>query len=106
LREDVGQVKVENNEAEQRFEVNIGGQISFVTYQRSPGRIVYVHTEVPQNLAGNRLGSRLANAALEYARLQNLSVVPVCPFVAAYIRKHTEYLELVPEHFRKYVFPM
>jgi predicted GNAT family acetyltransferase len=100
----VDRLKIENNEAEERFEVNAHGQVAFVSYQRSPGRIVYVHTEVPQNLAGKKLGSRLVNAALEYARLQNLSVVPVCPFVAAYIRKHTEYLELVPEHFRKYVF--
>jgi uncharacterized protein len=105
LRENVDQLNIENNEAEERFEVNVQGQVSFVSYQRSPGRIVYVHTEVPQNLTGNRIGSRLANTALEYARLQHLSVVPVCPFVAAYIRKHTEYLELVPDHFRKYVFP-
>jgi len=105
LRENVDQLKIEINEAEERFEVNVQGQVSFVSYQRSPGRIVYVHTEVPQNLAGNRIGSRLANTALEFARLRHLSVVPVCPFVAAYIRKHTEYLELVPEHFRKYVFP-
>jgi hypothetical protein len=62
-----------------------------------------VHTEVPAELEGHGIGGRLAKAGLEFARQENLKVVPSCPFVAAYIRRHPEYLELVMEKYRKSV---
>jgi predicted GNAT family acetyltransferase len=50
---------------------------------------------VPPALEGHGIGNRLASFALEEARSQHLTVVPACPFVAAYIRHHTEYLSLL-----------
>ena len=38
---------------------------------------------------------RNIDAQLEYARQERLNVVPLCPFVASYIRRHQEYLDLV-----------
>jgi len=87
--------EVSNNQAESRFEALVAGKIAFLTYRQSPGALVFAHTEVPAELAGHGLGSKLARAALEFARGQHLLVTPLCPFVIDYIRRHPEYIDLV-----------
>ena len=88
-------LEIQNNEAGQQFEANVDGDLAFVEYRRSGNKLVLVHTEVPEALEGHGIGSRLAHAALEYARAQHLGVVPLCPFVTSYIRRHPEYQDLV-----------
>lgn len=87
--------EVVNNPEEQRFEARVDGRLAFTQYQRAEGVIAYVHTEVPEDLRGEGIADALARTALEYAREQDLGVVPLCPFVAAYIRRHQEYQPLV-----------
>ena len=89
------ELKVENNEKAHRFQTEIDGWRAFIQYRKDADQIVYLHTEVPEALEGQGIGSRLAKTALEYARDHHLKVVPLCPFVAAYIRRHAEYAELV-----------
>ena len=68
----------------------------FVLYQRHERRIALIHTEVEPRHQGAGLAGRLARAALDDVRELGLEVVPLCPFVAAYIRRHAdEYLDLV-----------
>jgi predicted GNAT family acetyltransferase len=50
---------------------------------------------VPPDLQGRGLGSALVRGALLLAREQGERVVPVCPFVAAYIERHTEFQDLL-----------
>lgn len=88
-------VAVTNNEEARRFEASVGDQRAFLTYRRSPGRITFLHTEVPSSLEGKGLAAKLARAALEFARAENLQVVPLCPYVSSFIRKHSEYQDLV-----------
>jgi predicted GNAT family acetyltransferase len=85
---------VVRNEAQNRFEIREGDQIAQLAYDVSGGEIALVHTEVPPPLEGEGYGSALAKAALDYARAQHLHVVPSCPFVAGYIRRHPEYADL------------
>ena len=88
-------VTVTHNEEAHRFEAGIDGLRAFLTYSRFPGRIVYTHTEVPQALEGQGLAAKLARVALDFARGNNLRVVPLCPYVSRFIRKHPEYQDLV-----------
>ena len=60
-----------------------------------PGVVVLVHTEVDDKFEGHGVGSRLASASLEDARLRGLKVEPMCPFIAAYLKRHLEYADLV-----------
>lgn len=85
---------VVHDDAEHRFEIRAGGQLAQLVYERRGGEIALVHTEVPPALEGGGYGGALAKAALEYARAEHLRVVPACPFVAAYIRRHPQYQEL------------
>jgi uncharacterized protein len=88
-------IAVENNEAAQRFEANIEGQLALLTYRRFPSRICFDHTEVPKPLRGNGLGAKLARAALDFAKANQLRAVPVCPYVSSYLAKHPEYQDLL-----------
>ncbi len=79
-----------------RYEAYVGDRLAAVaTYRDLPGRRVFLHTEVHRAFAGQGIGSRLAAAALDDVRARGLFVTPKCPFIAAYIRSHPEYADLV-----------
>lgn len=82
---------IENNPAEQRFQVEVDGHLAQLQYIETAHNITFTHTEVDEALEGQGIGSRLAKHALDYAVERNLKIIPICPFVAAYIRRHTEY---------------
>ncbi len=88
-------ITVTNNEEAQRFESQVDGLRALLTYRRFPGRIVFNHIEVPPPLESKGLAAKLARTALDFARANHFRVVPLCPYVAAFIRKHAEYHDLV-----------
>jgi uncharacterized protein len=92
---DIDSVRVENNEAARRFEARIDEYLAVVQYRRAGDTITFIHTEVPEALEGHGIAAKLARTALEYARAHKLAVVPLCPYVASYIRRHPEYQDLV-----------
>ena len=86
---------IRNNTQLNRFELDVDGHTAVSYYKLTPGVITFTHTEVPQELSGRGIGSRLARGALEAARAQGLKVVATCPFVSAYIGKHPEFGDLL-----------
>jgi predicted GNAT family acetyltransferase len=90
-------VTVRDNPAELRYEALAadGNVIAQIRYRTEPGTVVLVHTEVEPSAEGTGVGSQLVKEALDDIRRRGLRVVPVCPFVAAYIRRHGEYADLV-----------
>ncbi|HEX7634452.1 MAG TPA: GNAT family N-acetyltransferase [Noviherbaspirillum sp.] len=86
---------VRNNPAEHRYELTVDGHLAATYYKIADGVITFVHTEVPDALAGRGVGSKLVKGALDQVRSQGLKVVPQCPFVKAYIEKHGEYADLL-----------
>lgn len=89
-------LKVENNEAKKRFEINLPEGTAFIQYTKR-GEDVYnlYHTEVPPQFGGKGVGSALAKGTLEYIKAEGKQIIPTCPFVAAYLKKHPEYEDLV-----------
>lgn len=83
------------NEELQRFELELDGGHAFMTFRRRDDTLVLSHTEVPPEHEGGGVGGRLARHALDYARANGLTVVPRCPFVSAWLRRHPEYADLV-----------
>ena len=87
---------VVNNVAANRFEVSTPQGLARLDYRYdSKGRLVLIHTEVPPALAGRGLAGQIAHTALEFAKSNNLAIVPECPYVRAYLERHPEYKELV-----------
>jgi predicted GNAT family acetyltransferase len=84
-----------DNAAQHRFELDADGRTAVAYYIRAPGVITFTHTEVPVEVSGRGIGSRLVRAALTNARARGLKVVARCSFVSAYIAKHPEFADLV-----------
>ncbi|MCC6589661.1 MAG: N-acetyltransferase [Bryobacterales bacterium] len=87
--------QVTNNQSAHQFELTADGETAVLTYRLQPGSITFVHTGVPEKLEGRGIAKQLAAAGLEFAREHGLTVVPLCPYVAGYIKRHPEYLDLV-----------
>lgn len=90
-------VEVTNNTAASRFEVSLDGETAFADYRLKPGRIVLPHTVVPPAFEGRGVASALARFAFAYARENGLKVVPTCPFMAAWVKKHPDQHDIVDD---------
>jgi predicted GNAT family acetyltransferase len=91
-------VTVRDNPAELRYEARRGDiLLGQIRYRTERGLVVLVHTDVASSAEGGGVGSALVAGALDDIRSRGLRVVPVCPFVAAYIRRHLEYADLVAQ---------
>jgi predicted GNAT family acetyltransferase len=86
---------VVDNRAEHRFELTVEGHLAAAYYQRADGFITFVHTEVPPELGGKGVGSKLVKGALDLVRAEALKVVAQCPFVKGWIDKHADYVDLL-----------
>jgi predicted GNAT family acetyltransferase len=81
-----------------RFEIIVDGQVAGVAeYTRNGSTLSMTHTAVEPEFEGHGLGSTLARGALDAARRDGLAVLPYCPFIRAYIGRHPEYVDLVPD---------
>jgi predicted GNAT family acetyltransferase len=92
----VADSRVVRNEAESRYEVSVDGSLAQLVYREVGDRLALVHTEVPDELGGQGLGGELARYALDDAMTRNLTVVPYCPFVQSWLKKHPEIAERQP----------
>jgi len=93
--EEAAQVDVTHNTDAHRFEAEVEGQLSVSYYRRRGDSIEFTHTEVPPPQEGRGIAAALTRASLDYARAEGLTVVPSCPYFAAYIRRHPRYRDLV-----------
>ena len=82
---------IKNNEQQNRFETQIEGKIALVDYKLFEGGISFLHTEVPEELAGKGIASALSKHVLDYAIEHSLKVKPYCTFINSYIDKHPQY---------------
>jgi len=94
---DEPQVTVSDNPSESRFEVRVDGTLAgFVVYEKHAGAVVLVHTEVFEEYEGQGLAGQLARTALDAVRAADGKIVPLCPYIRAYVRKHApEYDDLL-----------
>ena len=91
------EIQVVHNKAEQRFETQVNGYLAEADYSLRGDKIYFTHTGVPRSIGGQGVASKLVKTGLEYARENNLKVVPMCSFVAVYLRRHPEYKDLVAQ---------
>ena len=88
-------MNVVDNTRDHRFELTIGSELAMSGYRLSGTVITFTHTVVPESLRGRGVGNQIARAALDSARARDLKVVAECPFIAAFIRRHAEYQDLL-----------
>ena len=78
-----------------RFELPVEDDVAVAYYRLDGDRITLTHTEVPQHLSGQGIGSRLAKGVFEAIRASGRKAVAHCPFMAAYADRHSEYAGLL-----------
>ncbi|MCG8582798.1 MAG: N-acetyltransferase [Bacteroidales bacterium] len=84
-----------DNEEQKRYELQVEGQTALIEYIKAKGTIFLTHTEVPSALEGKGIGSRMLLQALVDIKQKDMTLVPLCPFVAGYLKKHPAWKELV-----------
>jgi len=88
--------RVEHAAGAERFVLRLGGSEEAIReYHRSGKVFDFVHTFVPAAFRGRGLAQMVARAGLSYARANSLKVIPSCPYVATYIRRHPEDQDLI-----------
>ncbi len=88
---------MEDNKTRKRFELEVDGHIAFLTYDRGAERLELIHTDVPDELEGKGVGSRLVKEVLAYAREEGLKVIPTCRFVHSYLERHPDEQDVLAE---------
>ncbi|MCI0425544.1 MAG: N-acetyltransferase [Actinobacteria bacterium] len=85
-----------------RYVVEVDGQVvGFTEYHLRGGRHFFVHTEIDPEHEGRGLATSLVREALDDVRSHGGSVVPLCPYVAAFIRRHPDYEDLIDHEMMK-----
>lgn len=93
-----------DNTERHRFELHVGDALAaFSEYNLLKTGVLFTHTEVLPAFEGRGIGSAIARHALDEVRRRAQLAIPVCPFIAAFLRKHPDYQDLVsPESRRAY----
>jgi uncharacterized protein len=87
-----------DNDIAHRFEIRRPEGVAVLQYRyNAAGRLVLVHTEVPPTLRRQGVATRLVRGVLEFARDRHLEVIPVCPFVVAFLATHPEFRSVLHE---------
>ena len=75
------------------MEDNILAEMTYSMPQ--PGKMIIEHTEVSDELRGKNIGFQLVHTAVEYARTNNIKIVPLCPYASAVFKKRPEFADVL-----------
>ena len=89
------EIEVKDNPAKNRFETTVDGHTAIIDYKLRPGVMTVLHTEVPKEIGGQGIASTMTRFALEHIATNKLELVPLCPYMRSYLKKHPEYEYLV-----------
>ena len=95
-------LRIVNHPDRHRYEASVGNVLAaYCEYNLVGEAIMFTHTEVQPEHEGKGYGGALARFVLDDARSQGKQVIPVCQFIAGFLRKHREYLDLVRPDIQK-----
>ena len=86
---------ITDNASMQRFETIVDGQLCVLDYRVRGETLLLDHAGVPDAVGGRGIAATLTQHALDSARHRGMDVVPNCSYVAAWIRRHPAYADLV-----------
>ena len=81
---------VTDNAEAGRLEIRADGEVAKLLYRTRAGRLVLIHTEVPDSLGGRGLGGQLVFGAIGKATQEGLTIVPLCPFARGWLERHPD----------------
>ncbi|WP_418603928.1 GNAT family N-acetyltransferase [Hwangdonia sp.] len=102
MKDEYRNIPLVKNEADNSFEMKVDGHIAVIEYKETSSKIALIHTEVPKALGGRGVASAIVEKTLNYIKEQGKLLLPFCPYVFAYIKKHPEWKSLVSPKFKDY----
>ncbi|RYD72793.1 MAG: N-acetyltransferase [Sphingobacteriales bacterium] len=95
MRTEFENIILYNNEDENRFEMSFENTTSFIEYKIEGNVISLLHTEVDASLEGRGAGTAIVEKTLKHIDAAGMQLLPLCPFVAAYIKRHPGWGKIV-----------
>ena len=86
--EDPSTPDVVDNDGHDRLEFVQQDQRAELRYRVEDGRLILVHTQVPEAWSGEGIGGRLVEAAVTKAAREDLELVAECSFARTWIDEH------------------
>lgn len=97
MNEELKNMELWVNKDRHRFELRFGDKTAYIEYGHKENIITLFHTKVPDEMEGQGVGSTLIEKTLKYIEKNNYKLIPLCPFVVAYLKRHPEWNRLVEE---------
>jgi predicted GNAT family acetyltransferase len=79
-----------DNTADQRFELDVEGQLAFCDYRRRDDVLLLTHVEAALPLRGTGAADRLMAAIMDEVRSRGVKVKPLCSYAVAWMRRHPQ----------------
>ena len=92
---DYEKIQLRVDDKANRLELAIEGAMAFIEYKLHDKRLFLVHTEVPAEHEGKGVGGAIVKKALQYAKDNDYKIIPICPFVQSYLKRHEEWSDIV-----------
>lgn len=95
-KESMTDVLREGNDKKARFYIeDKGARIAVLEYVYAGNdKFIIEHTEVNEGQEGNGLGKLLVEAAVNFARENNMRIIPLCPYANALFKRKPEYSDV------------
>ena len=102
MRSEFEHIPLVKNQDKKRFQITIDGHDAFIEYKETAQQTALVHTEVPEAIGGRGVAAALVEKTLNHLEAHHNTLLPICPYVFAYIKKHPEWKRLVDKRFKEY----
>ncbi|MBS1512318.1 MAG: N-acetyltransferase [Bacteroidetes bacterium] len=95
MKTEYEQLALVKNDHLHRFEMMVGDSRVIIVFEQDNFTIKLLHTEVPPELEGKGAATAIIEKTLEYIEHNHLRLIPLCPFVIAYIKRHPQWKMLL-----------
>ncbi|QNK61772.1 N-acetyltransferase [Pedobacter sp. PAMC26386] len=97
MNEEYAGLPLVKNQEENRFELRIGDYTTFIDYKERSKKIWLIHTESPDELKGKGAATAVIEKTLDYIEENGYKLIPLCPVVVAYLKRHTDWNRILDE---------
>ncbi len=91
----IGNDHVTYNVAEKRYEMSFGHLMVYANVRKDTNRLYIDYVFAPPELRGTGAAGQFMRELMDVVRTENLKVVPICGYAASWLRRHSDYHDLV-----------
>ena len=102
MKKEFEEIPLVKNDLDHRFEIEVDGYLAFIDFKETRDRISLIHTEAAPELKGTGAAVAVVEKVLRFIAEDGRKLMPYCPFVYAYIKKNTDWKEIVSPSFPTY----